>query len=898
MEACNFPDLVLLTEHWLHPDECFNIPNYQPISLSCRENSLHGGTLILSKQSFTFLNINKFDYLRKEESFEISAAYCKQLNLLVFCVYRSPSSDPKEFLNKLDGMLCEMPPSSKVILAGDFNIDFSDRHNINTTMLSNLLTSYGLLMHVNFPTRITDTSATIIDYVCSNIDGVTCSVLHSGLSDHEAVSSVLVVSPKNERPPRRQKRILCGRSFKDFKNRCAKVHWDGIDRAPDPVSLFHRVLLDNFHRSFPLRWFKSKPKRASHWLTSGLRNSSKNLRSLNYLRKFFKSTWFILKCDKYRDLHRKLVDLAKRNYYNHRLLNSGNRQKESWRIINEIRRRASKTNEVGIDSDTLNRFYCGIASTLTQNLPLQTDPLSYLSDISVSDSFYFIPVEPWEVAETLTEIKNKKSTGDDEISAEVLSNLPNEAWTSLANAINNSFDNGCFPSCLKSSIVIPLHKGGSVDVPSNFRPISLLPTLSKLIEKLVKKRMWDYLTKFKLMASRQYGFQSSRGTHDAIFEFLDRVYTECNGGEAVAAVFCDLSKAFDCVDHGILLGKLERYGFRGKVLDWFESYLSCRTQSVVSAGSRSSPLRIDCGVPQGSVLGPILFLLYINDLVRLKITGEFTLFADDTSVMWHHKNIIKLRKQISQDLIKIKNWCNANKLCLNTDKTNIMGFKCNMQNINLGDDPLQAKDVSRFLGLHIDIHLKFNEHIFILSKKLSSGCFAVRSARSELGPEIARSVYFALFESHLRYGIPFWGSAHQYLLQILFVLQKKAVRAIAGVHQRESCRPHFVSQRILTLTSIFVLETATLVFKNFSNVRRTDQPSTRQNLKLMAPLPIPKTALVQKSLIYEGRKVFNHLPFAFRLAASSKQFRKQVKNFLLDKPYYSLTEYYDDHLGK
>lgn len=381
-----------------------------------------------------------------------------------------------------------------------------------------------------------------------------------------------------------------------------------------------------------------------------------------------------------------------------------------------------------------------------------------------------------------------------------------------------------------------------------------------------------------------------------MFSFLEHVYQHINAGEAVSAVFCDLSKAFDCVDHGILLAKLERFGFRGEALQWFASYLGGRRQSVVVPGARSSVLEVHHGVPQGSVLGPLLFLVYVNDLSLVNITGRFTFFADDTSIVWHDNEAHRLRYRMSEDLAVVKSWCNANRLSFNVAKTSLVYFRGDVQGVQLEGGDLQAEFENGFLGVRIDSGLRFESHIMRLGSKLSSACFAVRTTRCELGLSVARTVYFALCESHLRYGIPFWGAACQKLLNVIFILQKKAVRAIVNAGRRDSCRPHFISQRILTLTSLFILETASLIFK----YPRNDQDPVRVRITRQIrdlPLPVPTSALVQRSIIYEGRKIFNHLPIVIRNARGLKHFRKMLKTFLIGKAYYRLDEYFDDDLN-
>ena len=897
----NFPDIVLITEHWLRPGEIPFIQDYTPLSIFSRESSLRGGTLILIRSlnvsKYSFENIYKYDFLLKEFCFEFSLIYCKQNNLYIICIYRSPSSSVKEFIERLDSLLLEFSTSAKIILTGDLNINFTDKNSINTTLLVNVFTSFGLHMHVNSPTHIMRNTSTMIDYVCSNLDDVSCSVLNSGISDHEVVLSTFSICLGKLRAKRRYGRIFSRSNYDKFEQICRDKDWGCVLRSPDPISTYHATLVDIFQRSFPLRWIKSRQRKKRLWLTKGIKLSAANLRSLNNLKKNFTDEAFTSYCNRYRQVYRKVVKAAKSLYYANRLQSAKNLQKETWSIITDLRNKNSDCNvqEVGVEPDVLNEFFCGIAGRLSENLPSGIDPISFLNNFSIPNSFYFTPTDKDEVREALVGIDNKKACGCDGMSARVLSKLPDNAMTALAEAINNSWTRGIFPTCLKSAFVVPLHKGGELDKPTNFRPISLLPTLSKVIERVTKKRLCTFLSSHGIISSKQFGFQSLKGTQDAVFKFLESVYLHINDGRTAAAVFCDLSKAFDCVDHGILLSKLEIYGFRGVPLRWFASFLEGRKQRVVSSGVQSAELDVQCGVPQGSVLGPILFLLYVNDIVRVQISGEITLFADDTSVLWHSDNKALLRDVISSDLIRIKEWCNSNRLSLNVSKTGILGLRCEIGGIELESQPLQELTSVRFLGVLIDGNLKFESHILRLSKKLASGCFAIRLTCSELGPEIARSVYFAVFESHLRYGIAFWGCTSRYLLNVLVVLQKKAVRSIVNVSQRESCRPLFKEIKILTLISLFILETSSLIHKH---VRGISGPMHQRDTRRVRDLrlPIPVSTLTKNSFIYNGRKIFNHLPASIKEITDLKTFKKSLKGLLMEKTYYTIDEFYSDSL--
>ena len=774
LESLNYPSIILLTEHWLQPNESCYIQNYLTVSVYSRQNSLHGGTMILINYeffySFQFSNITKYDSLLCEGIFEFSIIYNKTNNLCIICIYRPPSGNMTEFLVRLESLLCQLPVSCRIALAGDFNVNYVENESTNTRNLKSLLGSFDLRMIVKEPTRISRFSKTVIDYVCTNFleeDYYDVSVLPSGLSDHEAVLLTTSLNFTSKKPVKHG-RIYSRSNFRKFILKAEAINWHIILNNSDPLSRFSYLLIDIFNECFPL--CKIRQKSEKPWITKGIKVSSKNLRCLHTLGKFFGDEFLLIHFKKYRKIYRQLIKLAKESYYKERINNSSNKCRENWKIINNLRGKPnSRVKEVRVDSNILNTFYCSMAEQLTSTLQPQCDPLIYLQDVSVADSFYFRHTNIDELKEIFRDIKNKNSSGIDDISVRIFEVLPECALNVLVKAINISFDQGSFPDILKTSIVTPLFKGGDLDNPADYRPVSLLPTSSKIIEKLVKNRAVSFLNRHKLLSESQFGFQTSKNTGDAIFSFLEKLYLSLNDGEVAAAVFCDFSKAFDCVNHRVLLGKLHRYGFRGCALRWFSSYLSNRKQVVKSQGKDSSSLNICHGVPQGSVLGPLLFLVYANDIASINIRGRFTLFADDTTILWVGKDSTELRTIIEQDLCEVKKWCDANFLCFNVTKTNILTFKCLIDNVHLNNIILENKASVKFLGLHIDEKLKFRDHIFTLNGKLASGCFAVRVVSGELGFSAARSVYFSLIESHLRYGIAFWGFCSQQLFCSVFI---------------------------------------------------------------------------------------------------------------------------------
>lgn len=898
LDGIGFPDVLLLTEHWLVTDEPISVPEYNMLSKYSRSVSSHGGTLIMVRSSlleaYSFVDFKNFDHMIVEREFEFSIMNVPVLNAFIVCLYRPPSADVPVFMSRLELLLAGFPLHAWLILAGDFNVNFADKTQIHSQLLSNLFVSFGLTMHVKEPTRVTKFSSTLIDYVCSSrvSEFVSCYVLNAGLSDHEAVLCNFNISKGKTKPIRQEGRLYTRRNYGRFSQLCSASNWGYVLSSPDPLEHFHALLSYNFNIAFPLKTVKRRIRKP--WLTKGLRTSARNMRSLHMLRKhFLDNAVFMSYFTRYRQLYRRLIKIAKQKYYSSRIANSNNRQKESWKIVKELIGRNGTSTNSDLTSEQLNLFYCSVADNLSSNINPTVDALSFLGDLFMPDTFYFYPTDIREIRSVFTKMKNLNSSGWDDMSLRIFIMLPDRALQALAEAINNSFSAGTFPSFLKLARVIPLFKGGDSESASNFRPISLLPTMSKIVEKLVKSRVVGYINRHGFLNGDQFGFRESKGTNDAMFSLLRDLYVGLNDGDVAAAVFCDLTKAFDCVNHRVLLRKLEMYGFRGTSLDWMSSYLFDRRQCVRFNGQESEFRAITSGVPQGSVLGPLLFLLYINDLSTIDISGKFTMFADDTTILWHDRDVERLEDRVNVDILTIKEWFNANFLTLNISKTNIVSFKCQIGNVSLDTETLQRLQVSKFLGLHIDERLKFEYHVSQLCRKLSRGCFALRMVSRELDMSMARNVYFALIDSHLRYGVCFWGSCSDQLFNSVFVLQKRAIRFLCKLNIRESCRPYFLSLGILTLACIFILESVCLTHDKYHNeIVAAGAYATRSSH--IAALPIPSTTFVKKSIIYNSKKLFNHLPLSARKIGNRGQFRRVVGKILVARAYYSVAEFFNE----
>lgn len=381
--------------------------------------------------------------------------------------------------------------------------------------------------------------------------------------------------------------------------------------------------------------------------------------------------------------------------------------------------------------------------------------------------------------------------------------------------------------------------------------------------------------------------------------FLTDLYDNLDKNHRCVGIFLDLSKAFDLVDHSLLIDKLTKYGFRGKFGDWLCSYLTNRKQFTTVNGCKSLTKNILCGVPQGSVLGPLLFLLFVNDLLSTITESSLILFADDTSCLVWDSNTDNLRTRSQTRLNELVNWFNTNKLLINRDKTVFLQFSPRINEINqssllrIDNKSIQQVQAVKFLGIHMNNSLSWETHINELSKHLASSCFALYRLKFVTNRSVMLSYYYAFFYSRLKYGIIFWGSSPH--SSRIFKLQKKALRNILSLGNRESCREKFKEMRILTIPCVFIFEIAVYVRSNIHNFKTNNffhNYSTRFGNDLM--LPLHTLSIYEKDPRYCGIQIYNKLPNSIKSISNLKRFKLSLESVLIERSFYSIAEFMAD----
>lgn len=910
--------VLILCETWINSIniDSLNIPGYKSFH-TVRENGLGGGVTVLVNDNIPCTKIQNLCTV--SDHVETCAVEIKlgahAINLIG--MYRPPNGCKNDFIDYLDNLHSTSFLNSKVIYSGDLNIDLlSLNESPSSKLLFDTLLSHGIVPHITKPTRLNSNVAnsTLIDNICSNLNFKSASFIHTlDISDHFACISTFQVSVPQVNKIEIKYRVHNDENKINFLH---KLDQESFNFVYDPnvdldqkFLLFSNTLQVAYDSTHPLMKKKvSEKKINSPWLTDGL------LKAIQTKHKLFKSLKSgLIPEATYKNFKNKLettLKKAKKEYFLKQFNDHKSNIKKQWSIINQCMNKSQKSKTVPTKADIngqeindpltvadhLNKFFSSIGKNTADKIPPASKTFDEYLGNPLPHSFNFKHISSNDVNNVISSLENK-NCNTDTIPNSLYKNCSNLIASPLAYLLNQSVRIGHFPNCFKKATVCPIYKSGDPNIPTNYRPISLLHPLSKIFEKIVYSQLINYMVENNILSPFQFGFRENHSTTDAVTALLEIIYKKLNEKNTSALIFIDLSRAFDTICHTILLRKLSHYGVSDIAVSWFKSYLQGRTQTTKINDTYSNSEKIDYGVPQGSILGPLLFLIYVNDFQRCH--SEISIqYADDTSIIISDKQIPTLAEKCKIVLNEIYTWLNANKLSLNLSKTSYLIFSNKNDDIDLQLElngiRIERTTHTKILGIIIDDKLSFKRHIDNTVNKLLKFTYILYRLKDVVPKSALLTLYNSLIYSHLLYGITAWGSASNYIIRPLILLQKRIVRTLGGARSFiDHTNPMFKNLQVLKLNDIYKLQVAvnmhkvfyrnmpTLIMESFTDNQIEHNYLTRQSPFYLSPSNYSLEGS-RKSLSFKGPNLWNELNDDIKGVSLLKRFKSGLRKAYLD----------------
>ena len=690
--------IIGITETWMfNRPEIFSLSGYKFVQ-SARLSGRGGGVAFFVHNMLNFRILENITFnIDGVESLFIETVSSTNKNIIIGVVYRKPSSNAADFVNEFENIMHTISRNHKTCyIMGDFNLNLLDFAKVsNVSNFLDMFFSFGFYPLFNKPTRISKDSATLLDNIFTNSthENNLSGICISDISDHFPIFHISSLSECIDKVNAKCfVRNITSTSVTLLTNDLKVFDWNIVLHLDD-VNIAYETFLNKFlflcDRHMPIhpKENKHRTKIKKPWIT---RDILKSIKKNNVLYGLYKSDPSVHNKFNYTQHRNKLNSLkrcAKRKYYFDKIKAVKSDLRKTWNVVNSILSKKKCTapqklhhNGITVDkpseiANVFNNHFVNVGESLLRSIPDSHSSYSDYLQGNFVQSLFFKPATESEVLNIVNKMPNGNSSGYDDINTHLLKSVIKFLLIPLTHICNLSLTNGVFPSNMKIAKIIPLFKKGDTDSVDNYRPISVLPSFSKILERLVFNRLSNFLTHFNVLSNDQYGFRKDCSTGLAVLDLYDKIIRYVDVNKHAICVFMDLSKAFDTIPHDILLAKLRFYGVRGLPHKWFCSYLADRKQYTSVNSHNSVYETILHGVPQGSILGPLLFLIYINDIVNCSSFCKFTLFADDTTILASNQDFDRLIDDLNINLKCVYEWLICNKLSLNISKTKFMIFK-------------------------------------------------------------------------------------------------------------------------------------------------------------------------------------------------------------------------------
>lgn len=902
------PEIIVLSECWLS-----KAPTHPTLSgyvgyHTLKNTNQNDGVIVFVKTSITHI-------VTESHVQDANCLICKieSLNLVIVALYRPPCNrNIDNFLDSLENTLASLSSYKNVVLLGDININIIPAQlNSMANDYLNLAALHGLLPTHNLPTR----DKSCLDHVLLKSSLRTSTlIIESSITDHLPV----LFSMETTLRPNKRKSHFVKVDYDSVYADVTKTDFTQLLNTSDP-NVAAEILITSVGSIIQMHSRIIRPPSKlvifKPWITIGLLRCIRNRDSMSKQLKINPDNYTLkITFLRYRNFCNKLLKRLKHNFENNELRKARKNPRSTWKIVKNITCtesiKQSPVELLNIDRDNLksvnlvNEYFSRIGSDLAVQIDPNIQNYQLPSDNINANSFVLLPTDESEVDVVIKSLRKDAAVGWDAIPAHLLQRCSKTLVPILTHICNISMAEGIFPKSFKRAVVHPIFKSGDRDSVNNYRPISVLPALSKILEKLLDTRLRNFLQKNSILAPNQFGFRVGISTEDAVASLVDQIVNTLDSGQKCLSIFLDLTKAFDTVSVPHLLLKMERMGIRGYALRIFKDYLSSRTQCVKIDNFVSDNAPLSFGVPQGSILGPTLFLLYINSLCTLSLpfSSIFT-YADDTAILVSGDNWTEVFTCAESALSLVMQWLSNNLLTLNLKKTTYITFSMtavtqpSLETFNIRAHTcttfasthtcvcpsILRSDHTKYLGVFIDSFMSWKHQLNNITSRVRKMIYIFKKLRNSADLDTLKLVYYSLCQSILTYCVTVWGGA----VKSCFLPLERAQRAVLKVMTfkpfRYSTAQLYHECKLLTVRQLFVLET---ICRKHASLKFTIPVTNRRRPPKICQAQRYRSALAARNYSIIGCHLYNTANEQCNIySVTRSKCKKKVTLWLLSKSY-------------